>query len=75
MSENADFADEDFSRIMNPLFLFHHILILIVELYFVIRLIQSMVGINRQILQIQSFRAFRGHQNKFLSPSRPALLL
>ena len=58
MSENADFADEDFNRMMNHLFLFHHILILTVQLYYlggyellaIIRLIQSMIGMNRNFL-------------------------
>ena len=62
MSENADFADEDFNRMMNHLFLFHHILILTVQLYLggyellaIIRLIQSMIGMNIQILQIAKY--------------------
>ena len=54
MSEDADFADEDFSRIINLIFLFYHILTLTVEIYCVIIInyktyLKSTIGMNRQV--------------------------
>ena len=54
MSEDADFADEDFSRIINLIFLFYHILILTRQIYYVIIInyktyLKSTIGMNRQV--------------------------